>query len=332
MPVSGVATKDHAFCIIKFPDRAVDVETTIFYGFDPGKNVDVRDEFGKVTGFTYIPPTEHGKRSEANDLVMLSYILQNRIAILQDSDNVQKHAQIVPLAIDRYDLIQTAKAFNEMFLALENYIISLKKDGKNRYALAFAQYAIEERGNKPFFTQHTDTLLHNLIAKTLSENKIGEAKGLYAEYHGIISPERATILSSHIAESEIVWSLNNNAHQQALEKTENAFREQLLSQQQYSKYLEKYYFNESQNIEISQGSVAAYTFILEGISKLGDMPSLLRAREAYENNAIIDIYNHFVLLYNNNEYTDAKRIINEGLLMFPVNKDLLEAKAVLADK
>jgi hypothetical protein len=62
---NAVQTTDHVFIKITFDDKEViDVETTNKYGFDPGKKKEVMDEFGKITGFTYVPQNNYSNRTD----------------------------------------------------------------------------------------------------------------------------------------------------------------------------------------------------------------------------------------------------------------------------
>ncbi|MFZ4617752.1 MAG: hypothetical protein ACOYM2_16345, partial [Rectinemataceae bacterium] len=52
----GVQTPDHAFCVVRIAGKAIDVETTNRYGFDPGTRREFTDSFGKATGYSYVAP------------------------------------------------------------------------------------------------------------------------------------------------------------------------------------------------------------------------------------------------------------------------------------
>ena len=69
LSVGGVRTTDHAFCSVLVNGQQLDVETTNPYGFNPGAKKEFTDSFGKLTGYTYVPPGNYrtgarsGKRS-----------------------------------------------------------------------------------------------------------------------------------------------------------------------------------------------------------------------------------------------------------------------------
>lgn len=95
----GVVTPDHAFCAILAGDRWVDVETTNRHGFDPGAKKEFLDSFGRVTGYTYVPPTDTARRRDADRRHMLALILWNRANLLERSG---RFSEALALSVDAY--------------------------------------------------------------------------------------------------------------------------------------------------------------------------------------------------------------------------------------
>jgi hypothetical protein len=85
IPCKGVKTSDHAFCQVRIGGRDIDVETTNRDGFDPGTKKNFTDNFGHVTGFSYVPPGSYGRRESIGERQLVSLILSNRSAILEKS-------------------------------------------------------------------------------------------------------------------------------------------------------------------------------------------------------------------------------------------------------
>jgi len=98
----GVITKDHAFIKIPAGDTEVDVETTTAYGFDPGNRKEFHDQFGKVTGFAYVPAKNYRDRETVGSMQLISLIMNNRIAELERQ---RRWDEAVVLAIDRAALL-----------------------------------------------------------------------------------------------------------------------------------------------------------------------------------------------------------------------------------
>ena len=62
LSVGGVRTTDHAFCSVLVDGEPVDVETTNPYGYNPGTRKEFSDSFGKLTGYSYVPPSNYRDR------------------------------------------------------------------------------------------------------------------------------------------------------------------------------------------------------------------------------------------------------------------------------
>ena len=77
LSVAGVRTRDHAFCAVRLDGALIDVETTTVAGFDPGAKREFQDQFGRVTGFTYVAANRDPSRVETDERGLLSLIPQN---------------------------------------------------------------------------------------------------------------------------------------------------------------------------------------------------------------------------------------------------------------
>ena len=85
LEVGGVITKDHSFCVIQDGIRSIDVETTNPYGFDPGSKKEFHDSFGRVTGYSYVPPSDYRRREHVDGRHLMALILWNRATLLERS-------------------------------------------------------------------------------------------------------------------------------------------------------------------------------------------------------------------------------------------------------
>lgn len=78
LKVEGVMTRDHAFCLVSYQGREIDVETTNRHGYNPGEKKEFTNAFGQ-TGFTYVPPRNYQDRTRISPLDLVGLILNNRI-------------------------------------------------------------------------------------------------------------------------------------------------------------------------------------------------------------------------------------------------------------
>ena len=99
---TAVITRDHSFITVHIDGENIDVETTNRYGFDPGNRREFQDQFGRVTGFSYVPPQNYRERQNINLIELVSLILNNRIS---EHERQGRFAEAVPLAVDRAALL-----------------------------------------------------------------------------------------------------------------------------------------------------------------------------------------------------------------------------------
>ena len=119
IPCGAIETSDHVLVKVILEAKDVFVETTNFYGFDPGSKKEFQSNFGKATGFTYVAP---GRYKLFDDLPMkklLALVIQNDVFM---KTKEKKYLEASNLA----------------------YILQIIRDdesGKNSYASSFANLA-----------------------------------------------------------------------------------------------------------------------------------------------------------------------------------------------
>ena len=136
--ITGVIVKDHAFSQLKLPTKKIDIETTIQYGFNPSARKDILDQFGRLTGFAYVPQRDYQARSEISDKQMVALICSNRYKTLSDQKRHVEAAKVLYLGwLLAGDLPRNTNSWES---GLSNYIISL--DHAKRYSDAL--FVIEQ--------------------------------------------------------------------------------------------------------------------------------------------------------------------------------------------
>jgi hypothetical protein len=127
--VWGVRTIDHAFCRVQAGSEAYDVETTSPFGFEPGRRTEFTDSFGKVTGFTYVPPSNYRDRRDIGERELLALILYNRAAFLTERG---AYFEAAPVAVDAYALLGDTESRQRLVTTLHNLASSLAMAGRFR--------------------------------------------------------------------------------------------------------------------------------------------------------------------------------------------------------
>src|SRR5208337_4513939 len=119
LSVGGVRTSDHAFASVLVNGQQLDVETTNPYGFNPGAKKEFTDSFGKITGYSYVPPGSYVDRRAIGEKELLSLILYNRVSEYIDGRSFRDALQP---AVSAFTLMGSDETRQVMTLALTNYI------------------------------------------------------------------------------------------------------------------------------------------------------------------------------------------------------------------
>ncbi|NOY08151.1 MAG: hypothetical protein GXP33_04835 [Spirochaetes bacterium] len=173
--VKGVRTKDHAFCSISAGGRDYDVETTSPYGFDPGEKKIFTDQFGRTTGYTYVPPGNYRDRSTISDRQMLGLILYNRNAFLTTQ---RDFISAIGPAVDAYALLKDTESMNRLAVSLNNAASMYGITGNTKRGIEFLKRSIEiygkdEIGNK--LKSNLSKLYNNYVIGLINRKKYDDA-------------------------------------------------------------------------------------------------------------------------------------------------------------
>ncbi|MBN1835091.1 MAG: hypothetical protein JW820_04515, partial [Spirochaetales bacterium] len=172
--VWGVRAEDHAFCRVEAGDDGFDVETTSPFGFDPGTRKEFTDSFGKVTGFTYVPPSGSHRRVEVGERALLGLILFNRAAFATDR---RAYAEAIPPAVDAHGLLGDRESFDRMvvsFLNLGSWY------GLNREFARGVDF-LTDMGSaypEPRLSSLREDLLHNWVLHLVEQREFEAAEAL----------------------------------------------------------------------------------------------------------------------------------------------------------
>jgi hypothetical protein len=294
----GVATRDHAFVTLGQGDESWDVETTNLYGFDPGSRREFHDQFGKLTGFAYVPARNYRDRIELSPLELISLIIHNRIVDLEQQG---RYAQAVPLAVNRASLLaeRRSPAVSDFFAdpgqdlreRILNYGASLLNAGREEEGLRWAVYA------GPAFTgaagpddsrwqNYISTLVSNRTIKLCRAGRFAEARGFLADNGFRIDPAKHRELGAMITDAEFTGLVNG----------------------------------------VKQAADALNLIArLDEAESAGLLP-VSRARELRDYLSLwlaTDFHNRFAAAFNRRDYTLARTVLDEGLAAFPDNRRLL---------
>jgi hypothetical protein len=347
--VSGVMTKDHAFVSVRLGDENVDVETTNPYGFDPGSRREFHDQFGRTTGFAYVPSRNYRDRQTITPIELVSLILSNRIAELEKAG---RFADAVPLAIDRAALLGN-RALSEteevpffedpgsdVLRRILNYGAMLLKNGKEEDCLRWAVLAAplypdtQTEAASPYngklWQEFILAAVNNRIQKLAKAGKNNAARQFLEGQKNMLTAENYAMLDSQLTDIEL-FDL-------AAKVQRAADADSVIAAIEAAKSAGK--INSARGAElitfVIQKSAAAFaaapernwlaaiTYLEDAIARYGSNRELEQSLRGYRANLAADFHNRFANAWNRRDFTEAVRILNEGLAAFPDNRQLLE--------
>jgi tetratricopeptide (TPR) repeat protein len=177
LEVRGVRTPDHAFIRVQAGAAAYDVETTSPYGFEPGSRKEFTDSFGRVTGYSYVAPTNYSRRTEIGERGLLALILYNRMALATDR---QAYSQALAPAVDAYALLGDAESRERLSTALLNQASWHGLAGEYPSGARFLS-AASRLYPDPRLPRLLEDLLHNWAVSLIETRRLEEAAALVDE-------------------------------------------------------------------------------------------------------------------------------------------------------
>ena len=340
LDVSGVMTKDHAFVSIHFPREDIDVETTNPYGFDPGGRGEFHDQFGKLTGFTYVPVQNYRDRQGISSIELVSLILWNRISELEAKN---RFAEAVPLAVDRAALLNGVTLtsppgadpapslfedpYQTLLDRLFNYGAFLLNSGKEEDCLRWAALASPRYPDEKRWQEFIQAAVNNRLNKYLQAGQMTEARNFLDSQRSVLSPANYAQFDVVLADTELVRGVNRIRSaaegDNAIAAIEKARAENKINDQRTAELLTAAVQKTAAVISADRDWRGAINYIENIIARFGSYRDLEQTLQNYRNNLATDFHNRFAAAWNRGNFDEAEFILNEGLAEFPVNRQLL---------
>jgi len=348
---NGVITKDHAFMTLHIGESDIDVETTNPYGFDPGNRKEFSDQFGKVTGFAYVPARNYRDRQTIGQIELISLIMNNRIAELTSRGN---YAEAVPVAIDRAALLMgnlsavgpdaAKKSYGPIFEnpfknfmdQLFNYGANLLKAGREKDCLAWAAAASSTYPDESRWQEFILAAANNHIMRYIKAGKITDAKNFLEDQKTLINPANYAQLETIVIDAELLDNVNKirtaadgDAVVNAIDQARSSGR---ITEKRAAEMLT---FAVQKTTSVLTAAPArdwraAVAYIEAVLARFGANRELEQALKTYRGNIAADFHNRFAAAWNKKNYDEAESILNEGLAEFPDDRQLLSDRATIA--
>lgn len=176
----AIETDDHVFITVNFDDNVVDVETTNKYGFNPGTKKEFHDEFGRLTGFTYVPSKSYPKSFVIDFKRIFFLAVQNRAAYL-----AKERKQIDALKAAFF--VKTGRndsKGNDIFnIHFTNMIRSLMQSNNEEKALELINLYSEKNGYQTFLTPLRYDVISKMSLRTGNEEGLLKLKKRITDEH-----------------------------------------------------------------------------------------------------------------------------------------------------
>jgi hypothetical protein len=345
----GVITKDHAFITIPMGETDIDVETTNAYGFDPGNRKEFHDQFGKLTGFAYVPAHNYRDRQTISPIELVSLILNNRIV---DYERQNQFADSVPVAIDRAALLAgnalTIDSIKEtqgtiftdprkdLMDRLFNFGAMLLRAGKEEESLRWAAAASPVYPDEKRWQEFIMVTANNHLLRLIQANKYTDARKFIDGEKNVLSQANYDKLDALLVDSELFNMANQIRTAADGDSVVNAVEQARNSgkiQEKRATELITFAVQKAASYISTQPAGnwrAAIQYIEATLSHLGANRELEQALNVYRGNLATDYHNRFASEWNKKNYTEAERILNEGLAEFPNDRQLLSDKQIIA--
>jgi hypothetical protein len=347
LEVRGVMTRDHAFAAVKTGagNEWIDVETTNPYGFDPGNRKEFHDQFGRVTGFAYVPAKNYRDRAFISPLELVSLILSNRIAALEKAG---RFAEAVPLAVNRYALLEgrTGAAssseffedpYRDMMNRIFNYGASLVNGGREEDALRWAAHAGARYPDEERWQEFIMAAVNNRLVKFLRQGDAAGGREFLNANAALLSAANYRRLDALAADAELAAraaGLRGGAGTvlaeagAILDAIDAAAGKALLDGTRATE-LRTAVIGKAAEILAggrSGGAAdwpAAIAWLVSALDRYGPNRRLEQTLAECRANHGVEFHNRFAAAWNKRDFDGAKKILAEGLALYPGNRQLL---------
>jgi len=342
--ISGVKTIDHAFVMVHIDGENIDVETTSIHGFDPGNRREFHDEFGRVTGFAYVPAQNYHDRQTITPIELVSLIMTNRIFELETR---RRFAEAVPLAVDRAALLAgiadgsdaglrensstpffadpRADLMNRLF----NYGAFLLNSGREEDTLRWAAFASSVYPDEDRWQEFTMAAVNNRVQRFTQANQLARARDFLDSHRAALTPEHYAQIDAVLFDTELLAAANRIRGAGDGDDVVAAIDEARASGRiDEIRARELLIFAVQRTAAVLSAApgrdwLAAINYIEAAAARFGANREWEQSLQTYRTNRAVDFHNRFAAAWNRRNFDEAVGILNEGLAEFPTNRQLL---------
>jgi len=340
--VSGVVTKDHALAMVHINGEDIDVETTNRYGFDPGNKKEFNDQFGRTTGFAYVPARNYRDRQTISKIELISLILNNRIS---DYERQYRYSDSVPLAIDMAALlvgetlgsVSKSKSQNSLFEDPNSFLIDrifnygtwLLRSEKEEDCIKWAAAASPVFPDTKRWQDFIVAAVNNKISKFLREKKLTDARNFLEARKNELTQASYTQFDNLLTDAELLNSADRISSIDDGNNVISAIERSLANGKLNSKRAVELITYAVQKTALQLCAApgrdwrSAINYIESKLNRFGANSELEQSLRTYRNNLATEFHNRFAAEWNKRNFDEAENILNKGLAEFPSDQQLL---------
>ena len=321
-------TPSHAFCSVYINEEKIDVETTNPYGFNPGTKHELQAQNNKKA-YAIIPQIKYQNRIEISEKNLISLIGANLYGIYLDKNIFEPAIQ---LALARINFLKTEntkikeEARSDLDTIFSNYTIFLENKNNYFHSLNFLKDCINTVGTTQKLTDTYSLSLYNAIVYELNNKNITNSKNLFNTHKDNIFSEYQIKINEMIYIEELQSKLENATITEALQILDNAEKEITLTQKQNNlriNNLKEFFWIELINQEVvKENYIQAAKLADEYLLQMPNSQNLKQIKKTCLKNHGISIHNKIVPLVNQKKYSQAMKILQEGLKENPTSIEI----------
>ncbi|MDR2257830.1 MAG: hypothetical protein LBE14_01635 [Treponema sp.] len=331
LDIRGVMTKDHAFAAVRAGGGWIDVETTNPYGFDPGNRKDFHDQFGKVTGFAYVPPGNYRDRAVISPIELISLIFSNRISGLERQN---RFAEAVPLAVSRAGLLTGGKPAGaptdggepvpffedprrDLLNRIFNFGAFLLKGGREEDALRWAALASPQYPDAERWGEFTLAAVNNRLVKQIQAGRLAEARETLNLHASMLTSAGFDRLDMTLTDAELLdsaSSMKNPEEAAALLAAIDRAAGRVLLPPGRAEELRTFVIEKAASLIAATPArnwSGAIAWLEEALARYGPNPRLEQSLRGYRSNLAVDYHNRFAAAWNRRDQKEAVKILEE---------------------
>ncbi|MBP3709544.1 MAG: hypothetical protein J6I73_03960 [Treponema sp.] len=312
IPVTGVETPLHAFCIVHVDGKAIDVETTNPYGFNPGVRK-VLESSKHKNAYYLVPAKNYASRKNVSDQRLVSLVFNNRISALQRR---HQNDEAIALAVDAMALQNnSAQSFATVQTCINNTIADYGTSGKSEDALLLVEKAEAAFGSAEPYQKNAAAAVNNLVNAHTRRGDYESALATLEKHKSKLAQKDYATMRENATANLLISVVENEPLERAL--TLIRARESDLTKNRYTQLIVRAYSHKAQQIAERGAWLEAAAVLENGLQELPKNSELTKQRNVYRQNFAAEVHNEAAARYNAGDKAGAQSVIAAGLAKFP---------------